>query len=233
MRVTYFRERIPGPELAIEDAVALSARGLFFSDEELLWSGGSLPVGAGRPDLVLVSYSPEVTALDGGDLAMAQILAYLRAVRKARLDTIAQRMRKGPRLIARSLDALLAIKAITRKNSTYALSPKWRMILPEIVAIEAKVADWHGAASQAKRNRIFAHRSFVALPEKVALRVRCHPVFQNTGIGIVAVEEGGGVIIVRKGSRQTPRVWTYYYQLAIIASQCVGNRSHAVRCSYR
>lgn len=233
MDVTYFRERVVGPEQTIEDAAASNARCLLFSDQELLWSGGSVPIGAGRPDLILVSYDPDIIALAHGDIGMAQILAYLRAVREARLDTIVDRMRRRPKVVIRHLDDLLEINAITTNSGTYSMSPKWRGILPYVVAIEAKVADWQGAAAQANRNRIFAHRSFVALPERLARRVRKDAIFRRTGIGVLAVDESGDVRIVKNGTRQTPRVWSYYYQLAIVAAKDVGEQANAIQRSDR
>ena len=229
MQVTYFRERTPGPELAIEDAVAANVKSLLFSEEEVLWSGGSLSVGAGRPDLVVVSCVPDVYALVQGDMATAQILAYLRAVREAKLDTIANRIRKRREIIVRNLDELLEIDAIRTNDSTFTLSPKWREILPEIVTIEAKVMDWQRALSQATRNRIFGHRSFIALPDQIAERVSGDRLFQKTGVGILGVDDKGDVRIVRDGSRRSPRVWAYYYQLAVVIAKHEADAEHAVQ----
>lgn len=115
--MTCFRDRVPGPERAIEDAAALSAQGLLFTGEEPLWTGGSLSVGAGRPDLIFVSYAPDVISLTHGDVGMSAILAYLRAVREARLETIVERMRLHPKVVIRYLDNLLAAKRVRQVNS--------------------------------------------------------------------------------------------------------------------
>ena len=60
-----------------------------------------------------------------------------------------------------------------------------RDILPEVTAIEVKVDNWQRALSQALRNRTFAHRSFIALPVKVAARVRRAPALLQSGIGVI------------------------------------------------
>jgi hypothetical protein len=59
--IAQFRLRRPGPEVLIQDAVAAQIPELFSSSENL-WTGTSVPIGAGMPDLVVVSYYPEVLA---------------------------------------------------------------------------------------------------------------------------------------------------------------------------
>src|SRR5271165_7346214 len=147
-----------------------------FSPTQNSWTAASLPLGAGVPDLVVVSYDPQVLALAHVDLTDAQILAYLRAVGKARLDTIAERMGTSPKKISGRLSSLVEAEAIATTANTFSLSPLWRQILPEIVSIEVKISKWQRAIEQAARNRIFAHRSFVALPQKVVERIRSEKV---------------------------------------------------------
>jgi hypothetical protein len=104
-------------------------------------------------------------------------------------------------------------------DKAFVLPPKWKEILPEIVAVEVKVSDWHRAIEQAARNRIFANRSFVALPEQVALRVRAEPLFRQLGLGLISVIEGGAVRVLRKARRRQPMVWNYYYKLAVVLAR--------------
>src|SRR4051812_3515938 len=91
--VTYFRPRRSGPEALIEDCVAAQLPTLFKSGRQSSWTAGSIPLGAGMPDLVIVAYKPLALALADADLSDAHILGYLRAVRSARLGTIAERLR--------------------------------------------------------------------------------------------------------------------------------------------
>src|SRR5207248_3145624 len=88
--VNYFRPRIDGPELRIEDAVVAKLTRIFSRNDWPLWVGGSVPIGAGFPDLVSVWYDPQVITLADYDSPDGHILAYLRSVRRARFDTIAQ-----------------------------------------------------------------------------------------------------------------------------------------------
>jgi hypothetical protein len=216
--IAQFRLRRPGPEVLIQDAVAAQIPELFSSSENL-WTGTSVPIGAGMPDLVVVSYYPEVLALAKIDLTDASIFAYLRAVRKARLETIAERTGTCAKKLSDRLSTLVDAEAIEASCDTFALSPLWREILTQVITIEVKVSNWQKAIRQAARNRIFAHLSFVALPCAVARRVRTEPLFSDLGIGLISVAENSIATVVRKPRRSRTTVWTYYYRLASILAK--------------
>ncbi|HUX09828.1 MAG TPA: hypothetical protein VMW51_04245, partial [Terriglobia bacterium] len=74
--VTQFRARRHGPEALIQDIVACQIPELFCPSPHS-WAAASVPLGAGIPDLVVVSYNPQVFALANIELSDAQILAYL------------------------------------------------------------------------------------------------------------------------------------------------------------
>jgi len=216
--VTQFRPRRHGPEALIQDIVAGRIPELF-SPSPYSWTAASVPLGAGIPDLVVVSYNPQVFALPNIELSDAQILAYLRAVGKARLETIAQRIGTSPKKLSDRLDCLVEASAIETSSNTFFLSPPWRQILPEIITVEVKVSNWQRAIEQAARNKIFAHLSFVALPDKTAQRVRKEALFSRLGIGLISVSENGAASVIRKPRRTQPTVWTYYYQLASLLAR--------------
>jgi len=58
MDVSYFRPRRSGPEAVVEDAVADQIQSIFHHDSLRLWTAGSPSIGAGMPDLVVVSFKP-------------------------------------------------------------------------------------------------------------------------------------------------------------------------------
>src|SRR2546430_1873317 len=133
MVVTHFRPPRPGPEAVIQNAVAERIPELFSAHTKQLWTGSSLSIGAGRPDLVIVSIEPEVFALAHKEISTPQVWAYLRAVRRAKLATITDRIRQPRETIIRCLDGLIEVEAVSNKSNTFYLSPAWRKILPEIV----------------------------------------------------------------------------------------------------
>jgi hypothetical protein len=113
------------------------------------------------------------------------------------------------------LDDLVGIGVVSKQNHSYSLDATWRDILPEIVTVEAKVSNWRRAVDQAGRNRLFAHRSYVALPTAAAKRMQGSDPVRAWGIGIIAVRDDGTVHVLRKARQHSPRVWTYYYQIAL------------------
>jgi hypothetical protein len=219
--VVQFRPRREGPEALMQDVVVDHIPKILNPTNDT-WTAASLPLGAGVPDLVIVTYMPQVLALANVELEDAEILAYLRAVGKARLDTIAERIGGSPSILSRRLYSLVEAEAIVSSSNTFSLTPVWRQILPEIVTIEIKVANWQRAIEQAARNRIFAHMSYVAFPSNVAQRVRNQPALRALGIGLISVAEDGDADVIMKPRFRCPVAWTYYYQLAsILARSCV------------
>lgn len=211
--ITYHRPRRPGPELVLEKAL-ISNRSGFLDSCKPWWLASSLRLGAGLPDLVAVRY--DSTLQDAGPLARdaIEVLAYLRAVGQARLETVASRLQLSVASTEAGIASLLEAGAIAADGAPFSLTRRWRYVLPEVVAVEVKVSDWRRALIQATRNLVFAHRSFVALPTELAHRVRNSPDFTQLGIGIIGVGEDGIVAVARRARRSAPRSWRYYYELA-------------------
>jgi hypothetical protein len=221
--ITQFRPRRPGPESVIQETVEKRVYSFIAPTDADVWTAAALPLGAGVPDLVVASYHRDVLALAHVDISHSEILAYLRVVGRARLDTIAERLQIPEKAAQKRLEALLDARALSVSDDVFILPPLWRHILPEIVTIEVKVSDWRRAVEQAARNRIFAHRSYVALPQQTAERVRMEPLFGQLGLGLVGVTDEKAVQILRKPRRRQPVVWTYYYRLATVLARSFSN----------
>lgn len=229
--VNYFRPRKPGPELIVEDAVVKHIPQLFSNNFERSWTAGSVPIGAGLPDLIIASYNPDVLKLSQIEVSNCRILAYLRMARFADLESL-MRVVKIPRKKANvQIEWLLDEKVIFSKSKGFFLCPIWSKILPEIITIEAKVTDWQKAINQANRNRIFAHRSFIALPKNVAERIKKEPILNKLGLGLLSVDEDNNVSVLRRGRRSNPFVWSYYYKLAFLVANNQRN-TNAIHSSH-
>ena len=216
--VTFFRPRLGGPECAIEDCVIDHLPALFGSTHPA-WLAGSVPLGAGMPDLIIAAYQALVAGLAGAGAIDTNILAYLRVVSRAKPDTIAARLRLSPKIARHRIRMLLEAEALDDCAGSVSLTPICRDILPEVTAIEVKVDNWQRGLSQALRNRIFAHRSFVALPVGVAARVRRAPALLQSGIGVIAIDADGVATVVKRAASGQPKVWNYYYKLAALVGQ--------------
>jgi len=199
----------------MQDAVVQGIPNLWSSDSNPVWTAASLPVGAGIPDLVAASYSPQVFALAQLEKSNPHLLAYLRAAGPARIETIATRIGVSTRSASRQIGELVAAQVVLSVSATaFVLSPIWRHILPEVITIEVKVSDWQTAVRQAARNRIFSNRAFVALPAAIATRIRKERILSQLGLGLIAVWGDNSITLLRKPRRRRPIVWAYYYHVA-------------------
>lgn len=217
--VKYFREPRPGPEAVMETHLVSRLPEAFPQNLYPRWAAGSLPVGAGMPDLLIISCDPQVFALTDLELPHSGILAYLKAVGCARFETIVDRVKLPRKRTMRCLDILGQANAVGECRGVFSMLPPWRNILPEIIAVEVKVQDWRRALDQAMRNSIFTHRTYAAMPVAVANRIKSAPVLQKFGVGLLAVENSGEIRVVRRAPYRQPRVWSYYYQIACRTAQ--------------
>lgn len=213
-QVKYYRPRRPGPEEIIEGAVLRALDDVLPRTSLPTWVACSLMVGAGMPDLLAVSLDPRVVAIADPDIADSSVLAYLRAVGCARFDTIVDVLGRKPANLSASLNALVDAAVVADTAEGFSLEPVWRAILPEVVSIEAKVSNWRKAIHQAARNQLFSHRSFVALPPRVAERALEDESLSLHGIGVLSVTQDGAVAVVRQAVAREPMLWAYYYHLA-------------------
>jgi len=228
--VTYFRPRIAGPELAVEDAVIKNVNKIVSRAEEKIWLAGSLRIGAGMPDLLITTYNPRVLKLSQLELKNYRVLAYLRMNHCVEFEPLLKIADVSPKKFSEQMEWLLDHKVIFVRSNRYFLFPVWYEILPEIIAVEAKVSDWQKAIHQANRNKIFAHRSYVALPEKVAKRIKNQSILKKSGLGLLSVDEENNITLLRKGRRSVPYVWSYYYQLAFTLANDQ-TKNDAIYCS--
>jgi len=61
----------------------------------------------------------------------------------------------------------------------------------ELIAIEAKLYKWRIALHQAYRNRCYANKSYVLLPQKTAQLAFCYEYeFERRGVGICSILDG-------------------------------------------
>lgn len=215
-QITHFRPLKPGPEAVLMDALFDFWPSFVSEEPTSRWAATSVPIGAGQPDLVTSTYRPEIQGTGSFTIQHACLLAYLRRTTFVKESTITDKVGIRPKRLAQVLHDLATAGAVLKQESKFALSPKWRNLLPEVTSVEAKVDKWKDAALQARRNALFVHRSYVAFPEPVASRVYQDDLFQNHGIGVLAVLADGVIRTVRKASKQRPVLWQYYYLLAFM-----------------
>lgn len=219
MDVSFFRSRIPGPELIIEDSVIKKINRITPTTKLPSWIGHSPRVGAGMPDILFASYDPKIIGLSNQEICQTQIIALIRALNGAKFEKILFHFNYSEKNLQYLLNELLDTKILEYWNDQFYLSSDWKNIIPMIISIEVKVHDWKRAISQAKRNLLFSNKSYIALPLKTAHRIKNNQIFINKEIGLLSVD--GDVVIeeVSPGLTQ-PLIWEYYYKLAFILAKC-------------
>lgn len=219
----------PGPEAVLQTHIESALHSLFDLQGWLVWTGGSVPVGAGQPDLLLAKCHASISKLSTIRGTPHILLGYLRAVGCANPETISLRLGRSDRYVSKLIDEL-SQEGIVESNSRGAVSlaNDCRDILKDVIAIEVKVSDWRRATHQAIRNTVVAHRSYVALPSAVACRVRNEELMQSFGIGVLSVDANGAVKTVRRARKTSPKVWSYYYAIASLASESLMGSVDAV-----
>ena len=218
MQVKYFRKRTLGRESEYEDAVVNSISDLFPAKQDPTWVAGSIAIGAGRPDLVVAYCNPQVVALADCSLEDDRILALARECGRMSFGMLVDVFRIRENQLHKRIEALKSGSAIQEKSGNFSLVTPWKNIIRDLVTIEVKVSDWKRAFEQAKRNTIFAHRSYVALPEELCNRIDVMQMAKRLGIGVVSVNDSGAQVL-KTAIRTTPKVWVYYYRLALLAAK--------------
>lgn len=215
--ISVFRPLKVGPEAVLQASVEKNIAKLL-PIAEFSWTGSTVPIGAGVPDLLRASVRPEAVSIADADSISIAILGYLRAARRARGETIAQRLGLNEKATLNKLDTLRGQGVIEEFQQNFSLALPWRSILGDVSAVEVKVSDWKKAVAQAARNRIFAHRSFVALPEDVAKRVKDQVAFSSLGLGLISIDDNGMTRIIKRARKSSPKAWAYYYTVAARAA---------------
>ncbi|MBX3004850.1 MAG: MarR family transcriptional regulator [Anaerolineales bacterium] len=222
MNVTFYRSRRPGPELEIEDSLVQHADKMFSKTNYTQWVGGALTIGTAVPDLLVVSYRPEVISLSNISPACTAILAYLRFYGKASMHVMARKLRLPQPSIGRELENLVGLGVVYQRKRSFIMKRYWFDVLPRVRAIEAKTENWRRAVWQANRNQLFATESYVALPHKLAERVKSHQSFAELGIGLIGIKGTGETEFLKQAKRVTPKIWQYYYRLASYVANDLG-----------
>jgi hypothetical protein len=90
----------------------------------------------------------------------------------------------------------------------------------EVLAFEAKLTRWRDALHQAYRTRCFARRSYVVLPERVALiALRYAHEFERRDVGLCSVRRDHGIQVLLDTEARTPlQPWVAERALAALES---------------
>lgn len=215
MDISFFRSRIQGPEILLEDIVTNNIDSWLSYKNVPSWVACSPQVGAGMPDILFAIYNPEIYALSGKNNSHSKLLAFLRAVNGAEFDSILFHLKFSKKELLSQLDEFIEKQVIDKSENIYILNPNWECIIPTIISIEVKVNNWQVAVSQASRNRLFSNKSYVALPTKTSNRTKDLSIWAEKEIGLLAIDTDS-ISEEICAPTTTPQVWEYYYWIAVL-----------------
>ena len=104
---------------------------------------------------------------------------------------LATHMRSSTDLVRRAVLPLLSDLGwvVASADGTYARAAGAEPVMRRVVTVEAKLRDWHGALSQARRQRLSADDAYIALePAAVAAAADELAYVARSGIGIITVD---------------------------------------------
>lgn len=209
----------PGPEEEIMASLRLRCGNLATALGPDVWVGNGLKVGSGEPDLLIATYRPGLLALKDSGTRHARVLAYCREVPLAGMLGISEATGVPLQALEAIVGELEAAKAIRVGGNLLGMERGWKSILPDTLAIEAKVSKWRDALQQAVRNRLFTHRSYVALPKPLAERVATEEAFGRYGVGLISVTSSGNIELLTESDYNHPKLWYYYYLVALVIAK--------------
>ncbi|MEN9063105.1 helix-turn-helix domain-containing protein [Ponticoccus litoralis] len=129
--ISVFRPLKVGPEAVLQAAVEKDIAKLLPLGE-FSWTGSTVPVGAGVPDLLRASVRPEAVSIADADSISIAILGYLRAARRARVETIAERLGLSEKTTLNKLDTLRGQGVIEQVQKNFSLAEPWQSILGDV-----------------------------------------------------------------------------------------------------
>lgn len=101
------------------------------------------------------------------------------------------------------MDGHLRVKRSRDGDPIYIAAVKVTDPFTSLVAVELKLRDWRRAVAQAGRYRLFAERSFVALPTP-SVNAALQAEARRNRVGVLAVSDDGGVAVVVAAPRSGP-----------------------------
>ncbi len=135
-------------------------------------------------------------------------------------EELARDLHSNPDRVWLAIKRLRRYRIVTRmQDLRYALNDRRLIWTAEIVAVEAKLARWTDAITQALSYLSFANRAYVALPKRtVTNSKRVHGACEASGVGLIAVGPGKTEVLVRAKRREPlspERVWLIWKTLGL------------------
>jgi hypothetical protein len=188
-----------------------------------------VPAVRGVPDLASVRFDRAAIAQRrelgirplSTDVEVRTVLAMGRCAKT--IAELAAGIRSTPEYMRRAVLPMLIDGgwALSTRDGKFARATGAEPVMRRVITVEAKLRDWHGALSQARRQRLSADDAYIALePSAVAAAANELAYVAESGIGIIVVD----------AATSEARVWARPKQRLQAAQSAVGRMLIAERC---
>ncbi|MDH6238589.1 hypothetical protein [Cryobacterium sp. CG_9.6] len=110
---------------------------------------------------------------------------------------------------------------MSANDGTFSRAEGAEPVMRRVITVEAKLRDWHGALSQARRQRLSADDAYIALESSAVATATVELAYvAKSGIGIIAVD----------ARTSEARVWARPQRRLASAQSAVGRLLIAERC---
>jgi len=135
---------------------------------------------------------------------LMEVLLQLSPKKGLTFETLVRRVALAPSTLRNKVIRVLSGRGlVVERGGRYCLTARLSNPAAEIVAVEAKIDRWPRAILQARRYRLFAQRSYVAVAMHVVPRVDRWLLYRHR-IGLIGVEDAEARIII-EAPRSAPR----------------------------
>lgn len=149
----------------------------------------------GNVDLVKVCYNELNSETEKEfkiltNYANAIVVAFLHKKQKRSLKYLMEKTGYTYDYIKIVINTLKSHKIIDEiSENCYIINESFKFPKLNFISYELKLKDWQSAVLQAKKNEIFSYKSFVVMPEDIAIRIKekHSEIFRLYNVGLIAV----------------------------------------------
>ena len=163
-------------------------------------------LGFGIADLVISRLASEVSAA-AHELTYFDFTIYkiIETSKRITLEELRTASHSNPRTVQQTIKKLIAMSYVKRQDTILKISQRYRPVVKEAIAIEAKLRNWQRALLQAYRYRWFADLVYVVLDSRYVKQAQLNVhKFRDLGIGLASINVSGEIDIIYRPKKIKP-----------------------------
>ncbi len=158
----------------------------------------------GNVDLVKVSYKSFNPSLEQqfkilSNHATSVVVAFLHKKQKRSFKYLHEKTGYTYDYLKKIIKTLKKYNIINEvSENCFVISDTFNFPKLKFISYELKLKDWQHAVFQAKKNEVFSYKSFVVMPDDIALKIKAKhtDIFKLYNVGLIAVNKNSYKIII-------------------------------------